>query len=141
VLRPRVLVYAALLTIVLGALFVSISNRIPVALDVMRDRNSLYRETAEGRIENVYKLQILNMDERDHRYRLAVSGIDGARLEFDTQRIEVRAGETLTLSARVNAEEDDLERQSSEIGFSIEAEDNPDIATVESARFLGPGPL
>ena len=47
----------------------------------MRDRTSLARIVDEGRIENVYRLQIMNASERAQRYRIAVSGIDGAMVQ------------------------------------------------------------
>ena len=41
----------------------TLSQRVPLGLDVIRDRKALFRERA-GRIENVYTLKVLNMDER-----------------------------------------------------------------------------
>jgi cytochrome c oxidase accessory protein FixG len=70
VLRPRTLVYGVLLLSLAGGLLYSLSQRVPLGLDVIRDRNQLFRETEDGHIENVYTLKLINMDERPHRYRL-----------------------------------------------------------------------
>ena len=43
-----------------GLLIIELFGRIPLEVDIIRDRNSLYRETNEGLIENVYTLKILN---------------------------------------------------------------------------------
>mgnify|MGYP000971255439 CR=1 FL=1 len=48
----------------------------PIHLDVIRDRNTLYRELPNGEIENVYQLKILNKDEQAHVVRVAVAGLD-----------------------------------------------------------------
>jgi cytochrome c oxidase accessory protein FixG len=78
VFRPRVLVYSAILVVVSVALVASMALRTPFKVDVIRDRTSLARIVDEGRVENVYRLQIMNASERAQRYRIAVSGIDGA---------------------------------------------------------------
>ena len=67
--RPRVLVYGGLL-LALGIGFViSLSLRQPIGLDILRDRNALYRVLPDGAVENVYSLRILNKDDQAHRYR------------------------------------------------------------------------
>jgi cytochrome c oxidase accessory protein FixG len=81
VFRPRVLVYSAILVVVSVALVTSMALRTPFKVDVIRDRTSLARIVDEGRIENVYRLQIMNASERAQRYRIAVSGIDGAMVQ------------------------------------------------------------
>ena len=53
----------------LGTFAYALSQRVPLGLDVIRDRKTLFRERA-GRIENVYTLKVLNMNERPHRYEL-----------------------------------------------------------------------
>jgi polyferredoxin len=55
--------------------------RTPLKLDVIRDRGSMGREVEDGIIENVYRLQIINTDERGHRYRISASGIDGLTVD------------------------------------------------------------
>jgi cytochrome c oxidase accessory protein FixG len=78
VLRPRVLVYTSVLLLIGGAFAVSLALRPPLRVDVVRDRGSLARLVDEGRIENVYRLQVMNATEATQRYRFAVGGIAGA---------------------------------------------------------------
>ncbi len=80
VLRPRVLIYGAILLLVSGALLASLVLRTPFKVDVLRDRASLARIVDEGRIENVYRLQIMNASEQAQRYRIAVGGLPGLTL-------------------------------------------------------------
>ncbi len=139
VLRPRMYVYATLLVAVIVGLGVSISQRTPLRLDIIRDRNALYRETNQGLVENVYTLKILNMEEQPHRYELTVSGLEGAKLLLDREQIEVAGGGVLTLPARVRIDPEDLDAASSELLFTIHDTDDPERLTVtEPARFLGP---
>ncbi len=46
-LRPRVLIYTGLLAAIVAALVISVLLRVPLKLDVIRDRNALYRETVD----------------------------------------------------------------------------------------------
>jgi cytochrome c oxidase accessory protein FixG len=77
ILRPRVLVYGAVLLVITVALGVSLALRTPFKVDVVRDRASLARLVDDGRVENVYRLQVMNASESVQRFRIAVSGLDG----------------------------------------------------------------
>src|SRR5690606_37037028 len=71
VLRPRVLIYGVLLLAIISGTLWSMTHRMPLRADLIRDRNALYRELPDGLIENVYTLKITNMDDADHEYRLS----------------------------------------------------------------------
>lgn len=92
VLRPRVLIYGAVLIAITAALFTSIALRKPFKVDVVRDRNSLARIVEDGRVENVYRLQLMNATERAQRYRVKVEGLQGARINGPTE-VEVEAAQ------------------------------------------------
>jgi cytochrome c oxidase accessory protein FixG len=76
-LRPRVLVYTAILVLIVAALGTSLALRAPFKVDVVRDRASLARIVDDGVIENVYRLQIMNTTETTQAYRVAVHGLPG----------------------------------------------------------------
>jgi polyferredoxin len=75
--RPRVLVYGALLVAVCAAFVAGIWLRGGLAVDVIRDRGALARIAEDGRIENVYRLQIMNRTEQAQRLRIGVAGLPG----------------------------------------------------------------
>jgi cytochrome c oxidase accessory protein FixG len=137
ILRPRVLVYGTLLLVLLSALGYALANRVPLALDVIGDRRTLYREAGNGLIENVYTLKIINMDRRRHRYGVYVSGIEGLELLAPAE-IAVPGGEVHELAVRVRADRAQLVQRSSEIRFRLRALDTGRLEVVETARFLGP---
>ena len=83
VLRPRVLIYGTVLALICTALVVSLALRTPFKVDVVRDRVALARLVEDGRIENVYRLQLMNASEVAQRFRITVSGLSalaGAQL-------------------------------------------------------------
>jgi len=137
-IRPRIIIYALILAGIMGLFAYSFVTRVALGLDVIRDRNQLYRETNEGLIENVYTLKILNMDAAGHSYQLEATGIEGLELLKDLEVINVPAGGVLELPVRLRAEEGALEARSSEVKFHLLASDKPELAAEEEARFLGP---
>lgn len=82
VLRPRVMIYTAVLFIIGGGLLASLLMRTPFKVDVVRDRGALARLVDEGQIENVYRLQIMNATEEPQRYRVTVSGLPGLKVDL-----------------------------------------------------------
>ncbi len=137
-LRPRVILYATILALITAGTFISIYNRMPLAMDVIRDRNSLFRETNQGLIENVYILKIMNMAKDPHSYNLSIDGVEGMQLKYDRDAIEVDSGEVLEMPVRVQADSEALESRSTEISFKLEAIENDELHVEEEARFLGP---
>ena len=137
-LRPRMLVYAAVLVTLMVGFIYSISQRVPLELDIIRDRNSLYRETGAGLVENVYTLKLINMDSHPHYYTLSVAGLPGLEIDTGQGAIEVAAGEVLNLPIRVRTDPINLKRASNEITFTLSATDAPELTTTQTGRFIGP---
>ena len=139
VLRPRIVVYGVILLGLLSVLLLTLANRTPLALDVLRDRNQLYRETRAGLIENVYTLKVMNMDDSTRHYTLDVTGISGISLHTEQTPIRAGAGEVVSVAVRVRADEFNLNARSSEIEFLLTSTDGA-LSVTETARFLGPVP-
>jgi cytochrome c oxidase accessory protein FixG len=141
IFRPRTILYGLLLLALTAGVILGMTQRTPLDLDVIPDRNTLYRETGGGKVENVYTLKVINMDHRDHRYTLAVSGIADMDLVMDTPEIMVAAGEVLSLPVQVQADPSALKRISNEILFTLQAQDDAAIQVTAGTRFLGPRPF
>jgi len=139
IIRPRIVVYGCILLLLFGLLVGHISQRVALDLDVIRDRNTLYRETRDGLIENVYTLKILNMDSMPHQYKLWAEGIAGVKLVVDEPEILVEAGSIHQLVVRLQVDEFNLEARSVSVNFHLQAMDSNHLKTVEEARFVGPG--
>ena len=139
ILRPRIFIYGLLLAGFLSVFVGLLATRMPLQLDIIRDRNQLYRETRD-QIENVYTLKVLNMDDRPHDYTISVSGDDLGQLQLlaDSNPVPVKAGEVLDVPVRVRINEDALEHRSSHIRFTITDTADPQLTVTEKARFLGP---
>jgi cytochrome c oxidase accessory protein FixG len=78
VLRPRVLVYSGALLLIVVGFVTSLALRSPFKADVVRDRGALARLVEDGRIENVYRIHLMNATESAQQFRIEVDGLPGA---------------------------------------------------------------
>lgn len=138
IVRPQIVIYVVILSVVISALMYSLFTRIPLEVDIIRDRSSLYSETDEGLVQNVYNIKIINMDNSPQVYNLGVSGLEGMEVIGNMKNISVDSGAIVDLPLRVAVDPIHLKKSSSAIIFDIESVTNPDIALEETARFLGP---
>ncbi|UFQ98939.1 cytochrome c oxidase accessory protein CcoG [Pseudomonas wenzhouensis] len=70
-LRPRLVGYAAMLAVMIGAFVWALAERPLISLDVTRDRG-LFRENALGQIENIYSLKIINKTQQPRSYAISL---------------------------------------------------------------------
>jgi len=137
VLRPRMIVYGALLILLISGWSAALWMRKPLALDVIRDRNALYRLLDDGRVENVYDVKIINKTESGHRFRVSVSGPGVLSIDPQPAIYYVLGGDVFPAGVRVRRSA--FEPQGSEsIQFTVVAEDNPSVRVSTAARFLAP---
>lgn len=137
VLRPRIILYMVILTAIIAASVWSISTRIPLKVDVIRDRSILTRVSDDGRIENVYNLKIMNTTEAPKRYALSVTGMDG--IEIAGERIvEVASAENHEVTVVVRVPPESGSKGANTIYFDIKAQNHEKIAVHEKASFLMP---
>ncbi|MEW6676644.1 MAG: cytochrome c oxidase accessory protein CcoG [Pseudomonadota bacterium] len=135
VFRPRTLLYTVVLTAIIGAFLYTLASRIPLRTDVIRDRLTLSREAEDGRIENIYRLQIINMDGLPHRYTIQATGIEGLTVHSGSQ-VEIPALGTTNVNVSLRADRLKLDRPSYPVVFTIQAEDAPDIRREAKSSFL-----
>ncbi len=157
ILRPRVIVYGVLLAALIAGFIVALAMRKPVGLDVLHDRNTLYRNLTTGEIENVYLLKIMNKDTRPHQFRVTFDsdedeGENAHRLDPQEPTFTVPSGEVFNAAVRVrrNAWNDDAEATdaddvktevgvgAAEIHFVITATDEPALTARAESRFFAP---
>ncbi|MBT9568027.1 MAG: cytochrome c oxidase accessory protein CcoG, partial [Thiobacillus sp.] len=139
ILRPRTLIYTVLLGLIAGAFVFSLATRVPLRVDVVRDRVALSKETEEGDIENVYRLQIINKDGQPHRYTIEAEGIDDLEVVTGTRDIAAGPLQTIDVPVSLIAESDELEeldRRSIEVTFTVQATDDPRIREEVATKFF-----
>ncbi|MCB4360829.1 cytochrome c oxidase accessory protein CcoG [Quatrionicoccus australiensis] len=137
VLRPRVLLYSAILAGITLAAIWSLAVRIPLKVDVIRDRSVLAREADDGRIENIYNLKIMNTTEEPMRYLLAVDGMVGVEIQ-GAAVVDVASSENHELTVVVRVPPESGKKGANTIYFDVKAVNDAKIAVHEKASFLMP---
>lgn len=94
--KPRIYLYIALLSVFIIGLLISLSLRSPLRVDIVRDRGVLGREIPGGMIENIYRIQVINMSEKDQKFVLKATSKEMPQVtvlvgEDNEQQIDVPA--------------------------------------------------
>ncbi len=134
--RPRLVGYGLAIILMITAFSYRIITRVPLELDVIRDRTALYTTNMDGMIENTYTLKIINMDNKDHYFDISVNGIEGITI-LGQDSIDAHAGDILEYPLRLMVDPAYLKQTSTYIEFTITDGSGKYSATSES-RFLGP---
>ena len=136
IIRKRTVFYAFVLLGIISALAYSLATRIPLIVDVIRDRGDLYRESAEGMIENSYQLKVMNKSEHPRSFRVTLLEPEGVRIVGETE-VEVSAGTIRNLPLTLEAEPGALKGMVP-VRLHIVAVDDPKVERYEDTRFFAP---
>ena len=134
--RPRVLIYTMILVGLTSAMVFSMAVREPLKVDVIRDRASLARIVAGGKLENVYRLQVMNATEQAQTYSVAVKGLEGIAMAESTT-VDVDSAQTRGVAVRVQIPYGTAEPGSHPIEFEITAQSGKGHV-LEKSVFLVP---
>ncbi|MBE0627539.1 MAG: cytochrome c oxidase accessory protein CcoG [Burkholderiales bacterium] len=134
-LRPRVLVYTAILWTVIVAIGVTLYMRVPLKVDVIRDRASLSREVDGRWVENIYQLQIMNTQEAPHRFVIRASGAQTLQL-VGADAVDIDGAATRMVPVRLRVDKGRLPAGSHKIEFEVAAADDAAIVARERSIFL-----
>jgi cytochrome c oxidase accessory protein FixG len=139
IFRPRIIIYGSILLALIVGFGVAIASRQLVELDVLRDRNALYRHvpgTEGDLIENVYTLRFINKDTREHAFRVEAQGIDDVIVDTDNELQRVGAGEVVSAAVRIRVPDRSI---SGGRDFKIVARsEDGSIEASSKARFIAP---
>lgn len=137
ILRPRIILYTTILTAITIAAIWSLAVRVPLKVDVIRDRSTLAREADDGHIENVYNLKIMNTTEEPKRYALSVEGMEGIEVVGE-HIVEVGSAQNHEVTVVVRVPPEAGKKGANTIYFDIKAQNHDKIAVHEKASFLMP---
>jgi cytochrome c oxidase accessory protein FixG len=137
IFRPKLIGYFVVLCIMTGLLITDIMLRSPLEVDIIKDRNSLFRENFDGEIVNVYTLKVLNKSQKTRNFTISVVGLNGARYDGETT-VEVKGGGVFTLPVSVATMPENITERVTEFYFRVQTTDETGniIAVEEESKFL-----
>jgi len=134
-LRPRVLVYFSILAGIVVAASASLWMRVPLKVDVIRDRGAMSREVEGGLVENVYRLQVMNTVERERRFVVQVEGLASASIAGDGI-VDLPAASTQMITVKVRVDPGQVAAGTHKIRFVVAATDDAHVAVDEKSVFI-----
>ena len=142
VIRPRTLVYAAILAVVGGVMVVRLASRPDTTVNVLHERAPLFVQMSDGSIRNGYVYKVLNMSREARRYQLALAGIDGATMDVvggpagaSTTELDVAGDSVGTFQIFVSAPASRITTRQSTLTFALSA---PKVEVRTETLFAGP---
>ncbi|MGB0733482.1 MAG: cytochrome c oxidase accessory protein CcoG [Pontibacterium sp.] len=137
IFRPKLIAYFVLLVGLCAAFTYALINRVPIEVDVLRDRGKLYTQASNGHIENVYTLKIANKENSAHRFKITVKGSEGFRL-LGTSEVTIEGGKLVTVPLRLQLDPKYINQPNYDVTFNVQALDDPQINSEVVNRFISP---
>jgi cytochrome c oxidase accessory protein FixG len=137
IIRPRTMVYVALIVAVSAAMTYSFATRRSLGVDVMHDRNPIFVSLSDGSVRNVYTVRVLNPKGFERNFKLSLVGLPQGKLSVMGEPVGDEAGvpvtappdQTLELRVTVTVPPDVKLPQSTPIQMIL-----TDVATGEAVK-------
>ncbi len=137
ILRPRTAVYGLILAAIISTFVWAVFNRSELIVEVLRDRNVMYRETVDDRIENVYTIKLVNKASEERYYEISVTGEDAVSGLDLPDSVRVDAGQVRDLVVTLTAPADAVSGRHP-ITFQVRRIDDPDQVKSNDSAFFAP---
>jgi cytochrome c oxidase accessory protein FixG len=147
ILRPRVMIYSAILATLVIGLSISLYLKPTFRVDVLRDRAIMARVTEDNQLENVYRLKVMNNAEQAQTFQVKVSGLEPLGVEYEESEqhmsqdearlITINGGESVTLVMELRTPDGIHRSGSHPISFEVKSVESQEAA-IEKSIFMIP---
>jgi cytochrome c oxidase accessory protein FixG len=132
---PRVIGYTAILTILLVILVTLVATRTDFSAKMLRQRGSTYQELPDGRISNIYELNLTNKTKNAYPLRLELINSKG-EIELALQNAVLEPEKHLRAAVIVKMDPEDIKKGRNFLYVGIYAGDK--LVTKVKTTFIGP---
>lgn len=123
-LRPRLFAYLAVILVLFGVATYGFASRVPLQIDIRRDRNQLSSVNAQGLIENTYIIKVTNKTQTAHEYAVSLEPVEGLTLDSRFKTIPLEAGESYDMPVSVLGNPDVIKQSSTPITLKVVSVDD-----------------
>ncbi len=141
-LRPATLGYFAAIMLMVGVFSWYVYSRVPLDLDIIRDRTQLYQERGEF-LENNYTARIMNMTEEAQQLELSI--LDSGELQLDkvsilgNTQLSLAAGELAEIPFRISIPKSAAKTPVISLNIEVRSLSEPNLQAEKVTNFLSPG--
>jgi len=137
ILRPKVFVYVIFLVLMLLLFSYSLYVRLPFDVNIIKDRNILYRELSSNEIENVYIIKLRNMNDSKRTYNVSLYNTDDIVLK-NFNDISVDPYDFINLCVHLVIKDNLVKNVIVPVYFKVFDVDNPSYFKIEKNIFINP---
>ena len=123
IFRPRFFAYLTLLTVLCGGVIYALTDRVPLEIDIRRDRNQLSSLNQQGMIENSYIVKLTNKTQSAHTYKISLEPQDGLSLGVRFNDVPLEAGESFDMPVSIYGDPEVIEFGQTPITLTVASED------------------
>jgi len=135
-LRPRLMVYSAILAAMLGTLVVSLAGKSSADVTLLRGLGAPFSILPSGEISNQIRIKIANRSEEERSYLIELEGGGGLELIAPENPLTVAPGETEMTAAFITAPPTAF--TDGEAAAALTVSDGVDFSEKLQHRLLGP---
>ena len=123
-LRPRLFAYSTVITLLIAGVVYFLSGRVPLQIDIRRDRNQLSSINTRGLVENTYIVKITNKTQQPHEYAVTLAPQKGLTMESRFKNIPLEAGESYDFPVSVVGDPEAISKGSTPIQMQVVSVDD-----------------
>ena len=135
--RPRFFAYLALLAVLCSGLVYALTDRVPLEIDIRRDRNQLSSVNAQGMIENSYIVKLTNKTQDPHTYKITLAPQEGLSLELRFNDVPLEAGESFDMPVSIYGDTEVIEAKQTPVTLQVASEDGKYKVTKQNTFIKG----
>ena len=105
-----------------GGVIYALNDRVPLEIDIRRDRNQLSSLNQQGMIENSYIVKLTNKTQEPHTYKITLEPQDGLSLELRFNDVPLEAGESFDMPVSIYGDPDVIEFGQTPVTLNVKSE-------------------
>ncbi len=146
IIRPRTIIYSALLMIVSVFMLYTLMNRSELDVNILRDRNPLFVQLSSGNIRNGYTFKIMNKSTSIQKYSISAAGINNIDVRIDGVKeytengdpiVSVERDKLKSIKLYISAPRSELPADSKDITFTVKDIESETV-DIQTTSFRGP---
>lgn len=132
ILSPRIFAYVILLAVLIGGSIYSLMGRVPLEIDIRRDRGQLSTKNAQGMIQNSYVIKLTNKTQEKQYYTVTLQETDGLSLDSRFDRIPLQPSESFDMPITIIGDPNIITQASTPITLTVTSEDGKYTASKQN---------
>ena len=136
-LRSRFIGYGLAVLVISAFIGAQLLTRVPIEVDLIRDRQTLFHDLGEGVIENTYHLKVSNKSQETITISVALNDVVDYKY-IGQQRLLIAPNATIEQMLRIQIHTDNLISPKTDITFDVKSINDKSIRMEQESRFLAP---